>query len=313
MGYLHIDNLYRNQTLLMMKEVYALEKIHGTSAHLKFTRGVAVVTLGGEELSRGPVSKLTFYAGGESYDKFVKVFAADLIQKFDALGHSEVTVYGEAYGGKQQGMRETYGPELKFVVFDVRVGDSWLSVPQAADVAAKLGLEFVYFERIPTTEEALNAARDRHSEQAVRNGVGPGKLSEGVVLRPLVELTLNNGDRLIAKHKAAAFSERASKRDTSLSPEKAEVLAKADAIALEWVTEMRLDHVLDKAKAEMAEIGRPIERFSMSDTPMVIARMQADVEREGAGEFVPSREASAAIGKRTASLFKARVAKLQVS
>ena len=31
MAYLHIDNLYKNQEILMFKECYALEKIHGTS------------------------------------------------------------------------------------------------------------------------------------------------------------------------------------------------------------------------------------------------------------------------------------------
>ncbi len=29
MGYLHIDNLYKNQTILLFKEAYCMEKIHG--------------------------------------------------------------------------------------------------------------------------------------------------------------------------------------------------------------------------------------------------------------------------------------------
>ncbi len=29
MGYMHIDNLYKDQTILMFRECYALEKIHG--------------------------------------------------------------------------------------------------------------------------------------------------------------------------------------------------------------------------------------------------------------------------------------------
>ena len=37
MGYLHIENLYKNQTVLMFKELYALEKLHGTSAHIRWT------------------------------------------------------------------------------------------------------------------------------------------------------------------------------------------------------------------------------------------------------------------------------------
>ena len=34
MGYLHIPNLYKAQEILMFKRCYALEKIHGTSAHI---------------------------------------------------------------------------------------------------------------------------------------------------------------------------------------------------------------------------------------------------------------------------------------
>ena len=30
MGYLHIDNLYRAREILLLREAFALEKIHGT-------------------------------------------------------------------------------------------------------------------------------------------------------------------------------------------------------------------------------------------------------------------------------------------
>lgn len=36
MGYLHIENLYKNKTILLFRECYALEKIHGSSAHVSF-------------------------------------------------------------------------------------------------------------------------------------------------------------------------------------------------------------------------------------------------------------------------------------
>lgn len=39
MSYMHIDNLYKSQTLLMFRECYALEKIHGTSAHVMWKDG----------------------------------------------------------------------------------------------------------------------------------------------------------------------------------------------------------------------------------------------------------------------------------
>ena len=38
MGYLHVPNLYRPeaQAILEFKRLYALEKIHGTSAHIQW-------------------------------------------------------------------------------------------------------------------------------------------------------------------------------------------------------------------------------------------------------------------------------------
>lgn len=184
MGYAHISNLYKEQTILLFKECWALEKIHGTSAHVSWKDG-----------------RLTFSSGGEKHERFVGLFDATLFDKFAALGHDHVTVYGEAYGGSQQKQAWRYGPQLKFVAFDVNVGSVWLNIPDAADVVAKLGLEFVHYERCSTDLAALDAQRDAPSTQAKRNGVEGDKPREGVVLRPLIELQFKTGERICAKHK----------------------------------------------------------------------------------------------------------------
>lgn len=284
MGYLHISNLYREQDILMFKRCYALEKVHGTSTHLSY---------------RGPTLEnpgLTFFSGGASHANFVALFDQEAIKaKFEALGHQEVTIYGEGYGGKEQGMRETYGPDLRFIAFDVKIGGRWLSVKDMDQVATGLGFEVVPYHEISTELSELDRVRDMPSEVAVRRGCGNDKKREGVVLRPLVELTKNNGDRVIVKHKQEAFSERATPQKV-VDPAKLLVLQEATAIANEWVSEMRLCHILDKLKVS-----------GIQDTPVVIKAMIADVYREAAGEVVESKDASAAIGKRTAQLFKAHI------
>ena len=163
----------------MFRECYAMEKLHGTSAHVRYTP------------KKDPANPVGFFSGGEPHDKFVVLFDVEALKKAfqeifggaAELDDSAVVVYGEAYGGKQQGMSHTYGPNLKFCVFDVRVGDVWLAVPQAEDVAKRLGLEFVHYVRIPTDLARIDAERDADSVQAVRNGMGPGHKREGVVLR----------------------------------------------------------------------------------------------------------------------------------
>jgi hypothetical protein len=282
-GYLHIENLYKAtaQTILLFRECYALEKIHGTSAHINWD---------GHQVG--------FHPGGVKMEQFVALFdKAKLTELFtNHFGANHVTVYGEAYGGRCQGMSSTYGKDLKFVVFDVKVRDHWLSVPNAHGVATALGLEFVYYNRVSTDLAALDAERMRPSEQAKRNGVVGDKVTEGIVVRPIVEMTGNNGDRIIAKHKNADFEERNNPPQV-VDPSRLQVLADAQKIAEEWVNEMRLTHVLDK-------LGNPND---LKETGKVIAAMVEDVLREAAGEIVDSKDARKAIGAKAAQLYKARV------
>ncbi len=282
MGYLHIDNLYKDQTILIFKECYALEKIHGTSAHLSWNC---------------KEKKVKYFSGGESNERFVKVFDNDfLINKFSELFiDSNAVVYGEAYGGKQQGMSNTYGKELKFVAFDVSVNDLWLEVPKAENVCNALNIEFVEYVKVPTDLEALNAERDKPSTQAKRNGIEDDKIREGVVLRPLVEFIMKNGSRVIAKHKRDEFKETKTPRE--VSPEQFKIFEDAKAIAEEWVTEMRLKHVLDKLP----------QGINVENTKLVIEAMVEDVYREAKGEIVESKDVTKFIGSRAAQLFKQKL------
>jgi hypothetical protein len=262
----------------MLRECYALEKIHGTSAHVSWREGA-----------------VTFSSGGEKHERFVKLFdEAALRGVFEVIGHPSVIVYGEAYGGSQQGQKWRYGDVLRFVAFEVEIGEAWLAVPQAHDVCTKLGLEFVHYVKVATDLAALDAERDAPSEQARRNGVEGDKPREGVVLRPLIELRDQRGERLLSKHKRDEEREMATPRKV-VDPGKLAVLTRANEIADEWVTPTRLAHVLDR-------LGPDVSIKRMRD---VIAAMTEDVVREGAGEIVDSREARAAIGKKTAEVFKA--------
>jgi hypothetical protein len=260
-----------------------MEKIHGTSAHLLWKGG-----------------RVQYSSGGSKHEPFVKLFNdATLCAKFKELfDEQKVFVYGEAYGGKIMGMSATYGKELRFIVFEVKVGDSWLAVPQAKEVADSLELEFVWYVQIPTKLEAIDAERDAPSAQARRNGMGDHK-REGVVLRPLIELTKNNNERVIAKHKHDDYKETTTSR--SLSIEQLQVLSDAEAVASEWVTPMRMQHVLDS------------EQFTMelSEIPRFNKAMLDDVYREAKGEIVESDAVRKAISKHAAVLFKKEVSRMK--
>lgn len=274
-----IPNLYRPeaQDILMFKELWSLEKIHGTSANLSYSSGC-----------------VKFFSGGATYSEFIKLFnAEELKKKFDELGLAEkkTVIYGEAYAGKMQAMKETYGPNLSFIAFEVNIDDKWLSVPDAANIVEKLGLEFVPYIKINANLKEIDEQRDADSIVAIRRGMGAGKMREGVVLRPLIELTKNNGSRFIVKHKRDEFKE--TKTPRSVDTNKLELFNGAEEVANEFVTSMRLKHVLDK-----------MQGVSIEKTGAVIKAMIDDIYLECSGEFEDNEFIKKAMGKKVALLFK---------
>lgn len=291
MGYLHINNTYKDQTILLFKECYAMEKIHGTSAHISWIN-----------------QNLTLSSGGASPVVFAALFDMEklTLKIKEKFGVDTAIIYGEAYGGKEQGMSKTYGDKLKFCVFDVQINGKFVDVPTAEIIAKELDLEFVPYEKIEVSIENLDRVRDLPSEQAVRNGMKDSTdkygfcppIREGVVLRPLKEMDANYG-RVISKHKRIEFQERQN-QPTVIDANKQQVLDDAKAIADEWVVAVRLEHVLDK-------LGNPTD---ISMTGKVKQAMVEDIMREAVGEIVDTKEVRQAIGTAAANMFKRKIMKV---
>lgn len=284
MGYLHINNLYRDTAILLFKRCYAMEKIHGTSAHIAFNPAD---------------NSIRYFSGGTSFTVFKSLFNEDdLLVSFKALAlpvDKTITVYGESYGGKEQGMSLTYGKVAKFVAFDVQIGESWLDVPVAESIVKSIGLEFVHYVEVSTDLTELDRERDKPSTQARRNGVVEDKIQEGVVLRPLKEMTLNNGNRIIVKHKRAEFRETATVRTVETDPAKLQVLADAEAVAAEWMTQNRFGNALTHFSAE---------QMDMKNFGVIMKYLVDDVIREAGNEIVVSSAVNKALSRKAAELIK---------
>lgn len=312
MGYMHIENFYKNhRDILLFKELYALEKLHGTSAHIGFLSTPLIgmpehaVSMGTPEQHRlywDDNGQVELFSGGASINVFEKMISVSALSEvLTRMGITRVAIHGELYGGSQQKQVHRYGPTLKFCAFDVRVNDTWLCVPDAEKFVQELGLEFVSWVKINGTVEACDLARDAFSVQAKRNGITEPQYMEGVVLRPLTEFVDHRGNRVVSKHKRPEERETATVRTPSADSLK--VLSEATAIAQEWVTETRLDHVLDKLP----------QGIGIDKTGVVLKAMIEDVLREGAGEIVDSKEARAAISAKARMLFHARLAQVPTS
>lgn len=269
----------------MFKECYAMEKIHGTSAHISLLKT-------NEEV------QVKIFSGGENYANFAKLFDCEFLkQKFIELNLSNTTIYGEAYGGKQQGMKDTYGDKLKFVAFEVMIGEKWLGVSQAEYFCKEFNIEFVHYEIVKTDIEVLDKLASAPSIQAKRNGIIEDKLREGIVLRTLIEFTKNNSERIIVKHKNDKFKER--EHQPKVKEDNLVILTEINAIVDEWVTEMRLSHILGKR-----------ETYNIENTGEILSEMVEDILREAKDEILISennKDLIGAIKKRTAQLFKERI------
>ena len=281
MGYKKINNLYKDQTILSFKECYAMEKVHGSSQNISYNL---------------ENDKINYFSGGANHLLMVYILNNDkLLEEFRLIG-KDIVIYGEGYGGKCQGMSASYGKKQQFVAFEVKINNIWLSVIDAEDFCTKIGIEFMPYERIECTLEAINKERDRDSIIGKRRTGKDGIIREGVVLRPINEWLHQgeNGGVIRVKHKRDEFMETRTKRKVGLSKEDLEILTKANEIADEWVTSMRVEHVIDK-----------LPRITdMRGTPEFIKAMLEDVLLESKDEIVDSKEARKAICNKAAKMLK---------
>ncbi len=284
MGYMKIPNLYSDQTIMMFKKVWVTEKVHGTSAWI---------------LYYGDSKRMNFHPGGAKQMNFEALFDEEALhfKLTEIFGEKKVRIYGEHFGGKLMKMSGTYGKTNQFIVFEIQVDDCFLSFEKIPPLCEKLDLMCVPGEIIDCTLEKLDEVRDRPSLVSKMLGIEGDKAREGIVIRPLIELTQNNGKRTIAKHKNDAFRETTSKRKPGVSPE---VLLEAEAIADEWCTHMRFMHVLD------AFLPSP----SIKQTGEVIRAMREDIVVEADGEFEMTSTIEKAISKKTSYFFRGYLQKL---
>ena len=146
--------------------------------------------------------------------------------------------------------------------------------------------------------ESLDKAKLSFSQVAVRKGMGNDKIMEGVVLIPLIEMTKNNGGRVICKHKRDEFRETNTPKKV-VDPEQIKKIEEAQQIANEYVTHTRLMHVLDH-----------IPDHSISKMGEIIKSMIEDVEREGSFECEFSKESRKEISSKTVEVYKKYLASL---
>ena len=167
------------------------EKVDGTNIRIMFHGGT--VTFGGKTDRASIPADLTNNMAASSYaspSRLASVFGDD----------ATVCLYGEGYGTKIQKVGALYSPTQDFVLFDVRVGDLWLSRENVADVGEKIGADVVPSIGRGSLKEAVALVRDGFSSR------WGDFAAEGIVARPVVELRRRTGERVITKIKHRDFA-----------------------------------------------------------------------------------------------------------
>lgn len=127
-----------------------------------------------------------------------KEVTAEFIRMNEERGITNLTLYGEGYGPKIQN-GGLYRKDQSFVLFDVKIGDFWLTRENVDDIASKLGIDSVPTLGHGTLWDAINIVHD-----GLSSTWGDFE-AEGIVARPVVPLFNRQGNRIIAKIKARDF------------------------------------------------------------------------------------------------------------
>lgn len=167
------------------------EKIDGTNIRISADQDKPMLVFNGRTANAQiPGTLLYKLQSIFSYEKWKEVFPTD----FPML-------YGEGFGpGIQKGGK--YGPAVDFALFDVRSGNRWLSREEVAEIAQRLGIKAAPEDHMPwmTLLDAIALVK-----AGVKSYYGDF-ISEGLVVRPEMELRDQYGQRVIAKIKHDDFA-----------------------------------------------------------------------------------------------------------
>jgi ATP-dependent RNA circularization protein (DNA/RNA ligase family) len=181
--------ILKNRVYGIIKSWVWTEKIDGTNIRAIWKDGN--LSFGGRtDNAQTPADLLSYLRENVTIENLRTVFP-----------DTPVVVYGEGYGAGIQKVGGLYSATKKFIVFDVKVGDWWLSDENMRGVANKLGLEAVPLIGEMTLEDATAKVRDGF-KSALNGGMAQ---AEGMVGRPIEALFDKKGSRLIVKLKTKDF------------------------------------------------------------------------------------------------------------
>lgn len=190
-----IEGKFRNNYVEYLKDNQWIftEKIDGTNVRIMWD-GHNVTFGGRTDNAQMPIPLI------QTLNKmFLGITNEQLFEQ--QFGEKDVVLYGEGYGGKIQS-GSAYTQEQSFILFDIKVGGKFLTREVVECIAKSFNVQVVPICLTGTIKEAIDYVRTKPNSIIAEQP----KESEGVVGRPLVELTDFRGNRLIIKIKVCDFN-----------------------------------------------------------------------------------------------------------
>lgn len=303
--YPSIENTYRKKSIEIIKSVVSedqefavLEKIHG--ANFSFWSDGVKVTAAKRS---GPIETgSSFYNCWpvvERYKKDVLALTRYLIQRD---GVESVAVFGELCGGAynhpdvekfnvkavQKGVQ--YCPNQEFIAFDVMVDGKFIDFHDAFITLSSFEIPTAPVMHTGYLDECLDFMNEFQTNVPEIFDLPPieGNTCEGVVVRPVNEITLPNGNRLILKNKNEKFSEKKSEPQRPRKPVEAEsellILMKRKLEA--YINENRLLNAISKLgemqRGDFSKMVRilsndALEEFTKDENEMLNTAEKSDI------------------------------------
>lgn len=188
-----IEGEFRNECVEFLKDNKWIftEKVDGTNVRVNWD-GHKVSFGGRTDNAQMPGALVT---------RLIELFGGNINEQLfeEKFGESEVTFYGEGYGGKIQ-TGSLYKETQDFILFDILIGNTWLKREDVEEIAKVFNIDIVPIVLTGTIKDAVEYVKTKPISP-----IGGKKESEGLVGVPMARLTDFRGNRIIVKIKAEDF------------------------------------------------------------------------------------------------------------
>ncbi len=116
--------------------------------------------------------------------------------------NDNVCLYGEGYGKKIQKGGNYLHDRADLILFDVKIGEWWLTRDANEDVADKLNIRVVPVIGVWKLEQAVEYVKNGFKSTIAHN---KEYTAEGLIMKPITELFNRRGERIITKIKHKDF------------------------------------------------------------------------------------------------------------